>query len=69
MAEPEGVTSPTIVPPTEPPESVAPPQEALAAVSVVVMELPPNWEQSIAMRAQDNEYAQDPFAEVHGKSW
>jgi hypothetical protein len=34
-----------------------------------VMELPPNWEQSIAVRAKDNEYAKDPFAEVHGKSW
>jgi 3-hydroxyanthranilate 3,4-dioxygenase len=34
-----------------------------------VMELPPNWEQSIAARAQDNEYAKDPYAKVHGKSW
>jgi hypothetical protein len=33
------------------------------------MELPPNWEQSIAVREKDNEYAADPFAPVHGKSW
>lgn len=34
-----------------------------------VMDLPPNWDQSIAVRAQDNEYAENPFAEVRGKSW
>ncbi|MEK7730035.1 MAG: 3-hydroxyanthranilate 3,4-dioxygenase [candidate division KSB1 bacterium] len=34
-----------------------------------VMELPANWEQSIAERSKENEYAADPFAPVHGKSW
>jgi 3-hydroxyanthranilate 3,4-dioxygenase len=34
-----------------------------------VMELPPNWEQSIAAREKDNEYAADPLAPVHGRSW
>ncbi len=34
-----------------------------------VMELPPNWDQSIEVRAQENEYAANPFTEVHGKSW
>lgn len=34
-----------------------------------VMELPPNWEASIQERSKDNEYAEDPFAEVHGRSW
>ncbi len=34
-----------------------------------VMELPANWEQSIAAREKGNEYAADPLAPVHGKSW
>lgn len=34
-----------------------------------LMDLPPNWDQSIAVRARENEYAEDPFAEVRGKSW
>jgi 3-hydroxyanthranilate 3,4-dioxygenase len=34
-----------------------------------VMELPPNWEESVKKRSEDNEYAENPFAEVHGKSW
>ncbi len=34
-----------------------------------VMELPQNWEESVKKRSEDNEYAADPFTEVHGKSW
>ena len=34
-----------------------------------VMDLPPNWDQSIQVRAEGNEYAKDPYAEVRGKSW
>jgi 3-hydroxyanthranilate 3,4-dioxygenase len=34
-----------------------------------VMDLPPNWDENVAVRARDNEYAENPFAEVRGKSW
>ena len=34
-----------------------------------VMDLPPNWDQSIEVRAKENEYAANPFVEVRGKSW
>ncbi len=34
-----------------------------------VMDLPANWEQSIAARGQENEYEKEPLASVHGKSW
>jgi 3-hydroxyanthranilate 3,4-dioxygenase len=34
-----------------------------------VMELPPNWDQSMERRQQENEYAADAYASVHGRSW
>ncbi|OGF56877.1 MAG: 3-hydroxyanthranilate 3,4-dioxygenase [Candidatus Fraserbacteria bacterium RBG_16_55_9] len=34
-----------------------------------VMELPLNWDENIAVRAQENEYAKDPLAPVRGRSW
>ena len=34
-----------------------------------VMELPPNWDQSISARAKENEYDKDPSAPVRGRSW
>ena len=34
-----------------------------------VMELPPNWDDSIDRRGDENPYASDSHAEVHGRSW
>lgn len=34
-----------------------------------IMELPPDWNESVELRANDNPYAADPYADVQGRSW
>ncbi len=34
-----------------------------------VMELPPDWDESVEIRAKDNPYADHPYADVQGRSW